>query len=51
MWNASGIVCGRTFAQVAGATDVTLIRMADAAQNVSVKRKYKPVVECLESGE
>ena len=51
MWNASGIVCGETLAQVACAADVTLIRMTDAAQNVSVKHQFKPVVYVLNRGE
>ena len=37
MWTAAGVVFGETLAQVACAADVALIRMADAAQNVSVE--------------
>ena len=37
VWDASGIVYGETLAQVACTADVPFIRMADAAQNVSVE--------------
>ena len=37
MWRASAIVFGETLSQVTCAADVTLIRMADAAQNVSIE--------------
>ena len=30
MWNVAGIVHGKAIAQVAGATDLTLVRMTDA---------------------
>lgn len=37
VWDASGIVYGETLAQVACTADVPFIRMADAAQNVSIE--------------